>query len=241
MTTRVEHQLSRDLRQNLGWPLFSQPAAGGGAPKLCASTIVWTEGSADQVKLQRRVGAGLAHRINVIARQLRLTTFLFIATSTLQPNTAVVRRRGLWRSPMLGSVPLLEKRWPETIVECGTRIRIATLAAVPVSALQWMLQVNESMESAVPILLPIDLSLGENVHSDLLHAAFPPDGCSPNPDFDWPEFSTRVATLGGISVRRTNEFAENRICVDFFGHDNLADKIAQFAAEEDEVTQAHSR
>lgn len=241
MTTRVEHQLFRDLRNNPGWPFFSQPVVVADAPKLCASTVVWTEGSADQVALRRRVGAGLAHRVTVIARQFRLSAFLFIATSTLQPNTAVVRHRGLWRSATLGSVPSLDKRWPEAIVECCARIRMATLAAVPVSAFQWMLQVNESNESAVPILLPSDLSLGENAHIDLLHAAFPPDGCSPTPDFDWPEFSTRVAALGGISVRRTNEFSESRIAVDFFGPDDCANRIAQFAAEDDEVTQARAR
>jgi hypothetical protein len=241
MTTRVEHQLFRDLRQNPDWPLFSQSVFGTDAPKLCSSTIVWTETSEDQATLRRRVGTGLAYQIAVIARQLRLSVFLFIATSTLQPNTAVVKYRGLWRSPMLGSVPLLDKTWPETIVECGARIRIATLAAVPVSEFHWMIQVNESFESAIPILLPTDLSLGEGFHDDLLRAAFPPDGCRPHSDFDWPLFSTLIATLGGISVRRTNEFCMNRVCVDFFGHDNLSEKISRLAAEDDEVTRARVR
>lgn len=238
MTTRVEHQLFRDLRRSPDWPIFYRLADAPKSPKLCASTVVWTEDSADQVALQRRAGAGLAHRIAVIARELHFSLLVFIATSTLQPNTAVVRHRGLWRSPLLGSVPALDKRWPEAIVECGTRIRIATLAAVPVSALQWMLQLNESFESAVPVLLPGDLSLDERTPIDLLHTAFPPDGCHPTPDFDWPEFSTRVATLGGISVRRTNEYSDRRISVDFFGHDDFASRIADFAAENDEVTKA---
>lgn len=161
MTTRVKHQLSRDLRCSPGWPLFSRPADAPGSPKLFASTVVWTEDSADQAALRRGAGAGIAHRIAVIARQLRLSVFVFIATSTLQPNTAVVRHRGLWRSPLLGSAPLLDKRWPEAIAECGTRIRIATLTAVPLPAVQWMPQLNESFESAVPVLFPSDLPLGE--------------------------------------------------------------------------------
>jgi hypothetical protein len=241
MTTRVEHQLSRDLRGSPGWPIFYRLADAPKSPKLCANTVVWTQDSADQVALQRRTGAGLAHRIAVIARKLRFQVFVFIATSTLQPNTAVVRHRGLWRSPLPGSVPALDKRWPEAIVECGTRIRIATLAAVPISALQWMLQLNESFESAVPVLLPGDLSLDDRTPIDLLRAAFPTDGCHPTPDFDLPEFSTRVATLGGISVRRTNEYSDLRISVDFFGNDEAASEIEDLVVEDDEVTKARVR
>lgn len=241
MTTHVEYQLSRDLRRSPGWPIFYRLADDPKSPKLCANTVVWTEDSADQVALQRRAAAGLAHRIAAITRKLRFSVFVFIATSTLQPNTAVVRHRGLWRSPLLGSVPPLDKRWPETIAECGTRIRIATLAAVPLSALQWMLQLNESFESAVPVLLPGGLSLDDRAPIDLLRAAFPTDGCHPTPDFDWPEFSTRVATLGGISLRRTNEYSDLRISVDFFGDDEAASQIENLMAEDDEVTKARLR
>lgn len=241
MTTRVEHQLSRDLRRNPGWPIFSRLATAPASPKLCASTVVWTEDSGNETALQRRAGAGLTNRITVFAREMGLSVLVFIATSTPQPNSTVVRHRRLWRSPMMGSVPALEKQWPEAIVECGARVRIATLAAVPASALQWMLQVNESFDSAVPVLLPSVLSLDDRAPIDLLHAAFPPDGCRPTPDFDWPEFSTTIAALGGISVRRTNEYSDRRVSVDFFGLDDYASQIADLAIKDDEVTRARVR
>jgi hypothetical protein len=241
MTTRVEYQLSRDLYRSLGWPIFYRHADAPKALKLCANTVVWADDSVDEVALQRRAAAGLAHRIEVIARKLRFSSLVFIVTSALQPNTSVVRHRGLWSSPPLGSVPALERRWPEVIAECGTRIRIATLAAVPVSAMNWMLQLNESFESAVPVLLPDDLSLDDRTPIELLNAAFPPDGCRPTSDLDWPAFSSRVATYGGISVRRTNKYSDLRVSADFFGPDEVANQIESLVAEDDEVTRKRVR
>lgn len=142
---------------------------------------------------------------------------------------------------MLGRVPALEKKWPQIVVECGARIRVATMAKVPSSSVHWMLQVGETFSVAVPVLLPNDLLLDERAPADLLEVAFPPDGCRPTPDFGWPEFAERIADLGGVSVRRTNDYSDNRISADFFGPDEIATRMTELATTDDELTRARVR
>jgi len=188
--------------------------------------MIWAEDSADRVAIERHVESDLATKINAVANQLDMSILIFIATRTLQPNSAAVRHFGLWRSPLLGSVPLLEKRWPETTVYCGNRIRIGTLGMVTPTALEWMLRLNNLFDVAVPVLLPRGVVLAEKEPLDLLQLAFPPQGCRPTPDFDWPRFSTRIAAIGGISLRRSNDYARSRVIVDFFASDDCATKVA---------------
>lgn len=239
MTTRVRHQLSLDLGSSRDWPMFKRSIGSPLLPKLSASTVTWVAASADDRQMLPRLSrAGVAHRIARVARELNFTILVFIVTSTLQPNTRVVRHLRLWRSPTLVPAPELDARWPEVIAECGGRIRIATMGALGTHDIQWMLQLNESFDAAVPVLLPEQPPLGEPFLGELLHAAFPPNGCRLTPDFDWPLFSARIAELGGISIRRISEMSGDEISVDFFGADASAQRIAELVATDDEVTQA---
>jgi len=242
MTIRVSHELSRDLRRNDGWPNFRlSPATAHRSVALCATTVTWASENDDKAALNQQATIGTAYRVAALARELGLVTFVYLATRTLQPNSAVIRHRKIWGSPAITSVPPSVQRWPETIAECATGIRIATMAKVPPDSVQWMLGLSEAFDGAVPLLLPASITVEHGFAEELLRAAYPPDGCRRTPDFEWASFANAIAAINGVCVRRTNEYSDRRVLVDFFGANELGDRIAEIVGQRDQLKLAQTQ
>jgi hypothetical protein len=236
MTIRLSHELSRDLRRRDGWPNFRLSAsAASSRVELYASTFTWESDTDDKVVLNQHATIGTAYRVAALAQELELVTCMYLVTGTLQPNSAVVRHRKIWGSVSVTSIPSSIQKWPETIAECGSRIRIATMAKVPSEGVQWMLRLSETFDIVVPLLLPAAFAVDNGLPEELLRIAYPPDGCRNTSDFEWASFAEAIATKNGVCIRRTNEYSDRRILVDFFAANELADRIAEIAGQRDQL------
>lgn len=226
MTTRVE--LSRDLARNSAWPLFSQhegPPAGAG--QICAVTVILRGGAADTSELNERASVETASRITNLMRSLDYCAVLFLVNLTCQPRSRVVLHRGIWKAIDLPSIPTGVLRTQEVSFDCGSGMRFAAIAKVPVADLYWMVASASVFDAAIPVLLPKSIPVDSRTAEAWTKIALPPNGCREDRDFKWFRFASTIAQLRGVCVRRVNFNPSGTISIDFFGDDAMADRMMQ--------------
>lgn len=160
---------------------------------------------------------------------------------TPQPRSAIVLHRKTWGALTLPEPPAEVLRRPEVAFDCNGRVRFATVATVPKSALGGLVSRAGAFDLAVPVLLPKDIDVGDLAAQEWTITVLPPDACRKEPDFEWPAFASLIAELGGVCVRRTDDRAERTVTVDFFVADKLGEQIASAIADDDDVTRARHR
>jgi hypothetical protein len=237
MTTSVCSEISRDLARNPGWPLFSRHGAVvSGATPLAALTVTWKCSDRDLDALLRTAATGLEHRIEKLAGTLGHVVQVLLVNLTLQPRSAAVLHRKIWRSTQVGVVPPGVTCGSEAIIDCAERVRFASVGTVPISALPWMLSVIRTFDIVVPLILRAPSPMENEIALALAKAAFPPDGCQQHSDFDWPALTERIASAGGVCLRRVENLADGEISVDFFSADGAVNLLADTIGDDDDLT-----
>lgn len=215
MTISLTKELSPDLVNHEGWPLFSgRPDLKGRS--IAAYTLTWREFSAEGDSLRAIVVNDLHSHFLQAVTKLDCRLQFFAAHRTMQPKTAMVGYRKLWRNLSIAPVPSGVEVGPEKLIECATGVRFAALANVSLISVPWMIGIAYKFDVVVP-LLSWRSNIEDSQALDLARVAFPPDGCSVQSKMDWAAFVCRVATLGCVSVRITQDLSHGQIDADFFG------------------------
>jgi hypothetical protein len=233
MTIEMSSTLSRDLVNDPEWPLFRASTSDSvSRVPVCAFTACLRDKNRHIGGLDELAKTGIVACVEALADKFQYQLILFVFSQTLQPKSATVLWRKIWKS-LDGPVPpnSIECR-PEVTLDCREGVRFATTALVPISAAGWIIAYRSRSESTVPILLPKAVATDSSTALEWIKAALPPDGCRERKDLDfsWPHFASLIASNGGISIRRVDEYAEGSVGVDFFGPDSQAEAIGQLLA-----------
>jgi len=216
MTFCIKKELSTDLVQNVNWPLFSaRPDLKSRGLSVSAYTLTWRSSDKDASAFLAAAVKDLELRIVRVAEGLDCALQVFVAHSTMQPRSAMVLYRKIWKTSSMGAVPDSVEVGFENLIECVPGVRFASLANVPMVAIPWMISTIQRFDVAVPLLLRLPLDIQDSSALELAHIALPPDGCSVHSHFDWAAFSCHVAMLGGVCVREGGA-AAGEFAVDFF-------------------------
>jgi len=148
---------------------------------------------------------------------------MLVVHATLQPKSAVLMHRGLWRMDVLKSMPAAIARGAEARIECDNKVRFAALARVPLAEIAWMVAKLSAFEAIIPLFLKSDVPMDETAASRLANAAFPPGGCADRSDLDWANFARHIVSIGGICARWSSDLSVPEVALDLF----LADAEAQ--------------
>jgi len=228
MTTRVRKEMALDLSRNPSWPVFSaRPSAVVPSATLAAYTLTWKGRADDAATLLHESARELERHLARAIQRLGLVMQVLLVHQTLQPRSASVLFRRLWRSVSVPAPPPRVGRGPELQIDCEDRLRFAALASIPADAIQWMLAAMDSFEVVVPVLLRAALPLDEVSTRALASAGLPPDGCFVGSSLEWPGLVARVCEMGGIAVRRTRNLADAELAVDFFGSEADVESLAR--------------
>lgn len=218
MTISIRQEVSRDLMSNPSWPLFSdRTELRNASPKVSAYTLTWTSPDADADDLLAFSAKEIERYLAKLSEESGYVVQLLLIHLTLQPNSAVVLHRGLWKG--LRSKPRSAEMafGDESKIDCNGRVRFVALGAIRSSAsLAWMVSLTREFEIVVPILTPLQLSLDRDSALAFARIAFPPDGCQANSAFDWPHFVKHISTSAGIAIRQNIDLARSEISADFF-------------------------
>lgn len=235
MTTSVRTELTHDLAQSSAWPIFSSYRALDRAQeRLSAVTVTWSDAEHNLDELSEASARGIEHRIAMLTR-LGYVIQLFVVSLTLQPKSAVVLHRKLWKTAPFVRMPTGVQPGPEVVIDCGNHVRFAGIMGVPKSAVEWMLSVVSLYDIVVPILKKQPINADVITARELCKAALPPDGCRQGPDFEWSSFAAYVAAQNGICMRKTDDPASGAIEIDFFGSADAIESLAEAIAEDDEA------
>jgi hypothetical protein len=217
VTISVKNELSPDLVRNANWPLFSgRPDIKDRYPPLAAYTLTWKNTDKDAGAFLADARKDLELRFVRAVESLGYTSQIFVAHSTMQPRTAMVFYRKIWKQLSFEVVPDSVERGIEHLIECVSGVRFASLANVPMVAIPWTISIVQKFDVVVPLLLRTPLNIQDSSALELAHIAFPPDGCSASYRFDWAAFSCYAATLGGVCIREVRGTAPGDFAVDFF-------------------------
>jgi hypothetical protein len=240
MTTSIRKELSRDLFGNAGWPLFSQRTELDCAnASLAAYTLTWKSPDSCLDELLRFSSMGIEHKVTRVIEALGYVPQVFLVHIPLQPKSATVIHRRLWKMLWRTPIPDGVTRGAESRFDCNARVRFATLGTVLTGALPWVLSAAREFELAIPILFRSPLPLDETTVATLARAGLPPDGCAST--FDWACFVRHVSFLGGITVRQTVNLAKSEVSVDFFCSGDEMISLASVVEVDDELTRDHDR
>lgn len=223
-TISVEKQLSADLVQNSDWPLFSgRPDLKDRYSPVSAYTLTWRSSDRDSSACLAAATHDLELRFARAAEGLGCTLQILVAHSTMQPRSATVLYRRIWKTLSMKLVPGSVEPGTETLIECASGVRFASLANVPMVAIPWMISAIQGFDIVVPLLVRRPFNIRDSSALELACIAFPPDGCSAGSKFDWAAFSCHVALLDGFCVRCGGNDAAGEFTVDFFGSEaNMA-------------------
>jgi hypothetical protein len=217
MTIRVRKELSLDLMRSPSWPLFSRRRElGADRMPVAAYTLAWRSTDADPDGLFRVAAEGVEHKIARVVEARGCVVQIFVVHQTLQSRAATVLHRKIWKAVSVGSIPSGVQYGAEKLIECGERVRFASVATVPLGAVPWMMSVARKFDLVVPLLPRAPLPLDDVTASDLANIGLPPDGCLENSDFDWVAFVHHISSCGGICIRHNMHFPDDDFVVDFF-------------------------
>jgi hypothetical protein len=233
MTIEVSSTLSRDLASDPEWPLFRADTSDTvSRVPVCAFTACFRDRNRHIGRLDELAKTGIIACIDALAEKFQSQLILFVFSQTLQPKSANVLWRKIWKS-LDGPMPpnSIDCR-PEVTLDCREGVRFATTALVPLSAAGWISTCRSPSASTVPILLPQAVATDSSTALKWIKAALPPDGCPERKalDFSWLHFASLIASNGGICMRRVDEYAEGGVSADFFGPDSQAEAIGQLLA-----------
>ena len=223
-TIRIEKELSADLVQNADWPLFSgRPDLKDRYSPVSAYTLTWRSSDRDTSACLAVAALDLERRFARAAEGLGWTLQILVAHSTIQPRSATVLYRKIWKTLSMKLVPGSVEAGTENLIECVSGLRFAGLANVPMVAIPWMISAIQGFGIVVPLLVRRPFNIRDSSASELARIAFPPNGCSASSKFDWAAFSCHVAWLDGFCVRCRGNDAAGEFTVDFFGSEaNMA-------------------
>jgi hypothetical protein len=182
---------------------------------VSAYTLTWRSSDEDTSAFLSAAVKDLELRLVRAAEGLDCALQIFAAHSTMQPRSAMVLYRKIWKTLSIGAVPDGVEVGFENLIECLPGVRFASLANVPMVAIPWMISAIRGFDVVVPLLLPSPLNIEDSSALELARIALPPDGCSIQNHFDWAAFSCHVAMLGGVCVREGGA-AAGEFAVDFF-------------------------
>ena len=235
MTTRVRKELALALYTNPSWPLFSLGTKARIRDDVAAYSLTWS-GAAEQDDLARQSTDDLQRYIVRAVRNSSLVFQVLIVHLTLQPRSAAVQYRKLWKSLSITAPPAGVSLGPEVQIDCGEKVRFAALATVPASAIDWVLTVMSSFEIAIPIIGREALELDEGTTGSLTHLGLPPGGCREESSIDWPGLIGKTAELGLVAVRRTQNLSNGAISVDFFGTEEDVTRLLRSMESNNDVS-----
>ena len=217
-TISIEKQLSADLVRNSDWPLFSgRPDLKDRYSPVSAYTLTWRSSDRDSSACLAAATHDLELRFARAAECLGCTLQILVAQSTMQPRSTTVLYRKIWKTFSMKLVPNSVELGTENLIECGSGVRFASLANVPMVAIPWMILAIQKFDMVVPLFAKRPFNLRDSSASELARIAFSPNGCSAGSKFDWAAFSCHVAWLDGFCVRCGGSDGAGEFTVDFFG------------------------
>lgn len=113
MTIDSTVELSRDLSHHTDWPLFSNAGVAGREVALAACTLTWRKPGARPSDVIGPASAGLERLLTQLRASLGYGMHMLVVHATLQPKSAVLMHRGLWRMDVLKSMPAAIARGAE--------------------------------------------------------------------------------------------------------------------------------
>jgi hypothetical protein len=234
MTISVRKELSLDLMRNPNWPLFSRRREfGADRMPIAAYTLAWRSTDADTDGLFRVAAKDVEHRIARVVEAWGCVVQIFVVHQTLQPRAATVLHHKMWKLGQVGPIPSGVQCGAEKLIECGERVRFASVATVPLGAVPWMMSVARKFDLVVPLLLRTPLPLDDVTASDLANIGLPPDGCLKSSDFDWVAFVHHISSCGGICIRHSLHRPDDELSVDFFGSSGEVSALARVLEGDD--------
>jgi hypothetical protein len=105
-------EISRDLSHDTDWPLFSSRAATV-QEALAACTLTWRLAGASRSYVMSRARQDLERSLANVAAALGYAVHMFVIAAALQPKSAVVMYRRLWRTLALRAMPSRIAQGPE--------------------------------------------------------------------------------------------------------------------------------
>jgi hypothetical protein len=239
MIISLQKELSPDLVNHEGWPLFSgRPDLKHRCSPLAAYTLSWRCAGIDGGSLSAFVIASLHSHLSRAIEKLDCGLQIFVANLSVQPRAAVVLHRKLWKNFSIAPVPDGVEISSEMVIECPTGVRFAGFANVSRAAVPWMIGVAYQFDVVIPLMSrkPFSLIANEPAILELAGAAFPPGGCSDRSRLDWAGLVCQIASLDCIGVRIMRDLSVGEIVVDFFGSEAQVSVLASAFGKDDELT-----
>jgi len=215
MTIEIAREVSHNLFSDPVWPLFSQ-RKDLRSVQLSVCAFKWTSKEWDTNALLDSSENDIGDKIVEVSRDLKCTIQAFFMDLTLQPKSATVLHRGLWKALYGSKFPEALTRGAEVRIDCQDGVRFAALATVAPGAARFLVSVARKFDIVVPILMPVPLQLDESTPLELARLASPPDGCYRYAQFDWPRFVSHISSRGGLVVRQVVDLAHNKVSANFF-------------------------
>jgi hypothetical protein len=198
MTIKAKKELSLDLLGNPDWPRFFQGAVASKAQPLAAYSLDWSQPGGRNDGLMQIVSKELENSIDIIQKELRVSVQALFWLHSLQPKSAVVTHKKLWKRVVVNSSFAGVTFGDETLIECGSEVRFAGLATVEPCALPWLIEALKT-NTVVPLLMSSPLSMDSEKVLELMRVGCPPQGCGNS--FDWRAFVCHMSANDGIVVQ----------------------------------------
>lgn len=220
MTTEVN--FDADVRASHAWPILRNAQDSEHLAALEMVRYPETIGHGPESAMVAL--SGFASQILFVAEPLRdLAPTVFLASETWQPDSALVRRKGLWHSltaPL--DVDVFPSRSHEVVFHEDAGLRFAALLRLDDTNLLSALEAVRRSQTAALVIGRSDVALTEARVSELYASAFGSDRPSTETrSLDWSRFTRMRSMRGEIVGRVEGEFDDRGVAFQLFGNTDL--------------------